>query len=379
MATDAMMTTRAAGRPRRLAGRLSMLVIAGLVLAFPAGVAANSNNPITQTGGMSATLPLLGTPLTVDVTLDGVGNIQGVALDPADKLPTTTTTDGVVTFTNADGTAKVTVKASGDHLAIKAKAKLADLLGAGDWSAKVFGAGTQATVAYEIGKTSDGDPTIAIGAITTDGGTVATRLDPRSKAGKEWAWASAGVAFSRDGFTKRLTISVGVRKSDGSAKLTIVLSGRDRQKLSGTLAQLAGARTWDAKLCDGKPVSVAYHVTADGTVVFDSATGAPFKEHDLATGKAKDKNKDVAKAAKSRALVSGIVVRFTKTRVGLAVWLKSNGDGSYTLKIAGQSGHCGDGHGKKHHHRRHHHNGWGDGQRDGGHHGDGDRKPKSKP
>jgi hypothetical protein len=364
-------TRRLASPTRRLASILLVLGLALLLLAFPAGAAANSNNPITQTGGMSATLPLLGTSLTVDVTLDGVGNISGVALNPTGVVSQTSADKSVVKFSNSGGTVKVTVRASGDHMAIKAKAKLGDLLGAGSWSANVFGTGS-ATVKYTVGKDGSGDPTVSIGTITTPGGVTATKVGPKSGADAKRAWAFAGVTFSSNGFTKRLTISVSEKKSDGSARLAIVLSGRDKQKLSGTLAQLAGDRTWNAKLCDGTAVSVAYHVGSDGKVVFDKATGAPYKEQDLKAG---GEGKDPDKSSKTHALVSGIAVHFTKTNVGLVVWLQSNGDGTYTLKVLGRSGHCGgDGKGKGHRHHVHHGWSWA-----AWHRLHGDRKPQPKP
>jgi hypothetical protein len=358
-------------RTRRLASKLPFLVIGGLLLAFPAGAAANSNNPITQTVGMSAELPLLGTTLTVDVTLDGVGNISGVGLtDPTSTVNQTSSDKSVVKFANADGSVKVTVKASGDRMAIKAKASLANLLGQGSWSANVFGTGKM-TVKYTVGKDGTGDPTLSIDDVSTLGGVTTAKIGPTSKAGDKWAWAYAGVTFSHDGFTKRLTISVSEKKPDGTARLAIVLSGRDRQKVTGTLAQLAGPRTWSATLCDGTPVSVAYHVDpAKGTVVFDGATGAPFKEHDL---KKVGANKDAEKWAKTHALVGGIVVGFTKTNVGLVVALKSNADGTYTIGVLGRSGHCGVAKGKTFRQLGHH----GHGPGWGGIHGD--RKPKPKP
>ena len=372
---------------QRLAARISMIALAGLLLAFPSGAAANSNNPITQTGGMTAGLPLLGTTLTVGVALDDVGNISGVTLDPSDTLSSTSTAKDVVKFSNADGSVKVTVKASGDRMAIKAKSSLANLLGDGTWSADVFGTG-KASVDYSIGKDADGNPTVTIGGISAPSGVLATKLDPKSTAATKKsktsdgrAWAFAGVSFSHDGFTKRLSISISAKLPDGPAKLAIVLSGRDRQKLSGTLAQLAGARTWSAKLCDGTPVAVKYHVTADGTVVYDGASGAPAKERDLKAGdggkKAKTADKSAAKHFGRKNLVSGIAVRFEKTNVGVAVWLAKNTDGTYSLKVAGFSGHCGEG--KTH---RHHQSGAGNGNADrngghDGHHGNGNRKPKS--
>jgi hypothetical protein len=316
---------------RRLAARISMIALAGLLLAFPSGAIGNSNNPITQTGGMSATLPLMGTTLVVDVALDEVGNISGVTLNPSDTLSSTSTAKGVVKFSNADGSVKVSVKASGDKMAIKAKASLANLLGAGTWSANVFGTGT-ATVDYVIGKDADGNPTVTIGDITTPSGVLATMLEPKSKAStkeaeksEDRAKASAGVSFSHDGFTKRLMISISTKLPDGPAKLSIVLSGRDRQDLSGTLAELAGARTWSARLCDGTAVAVNYHVTADGTVVYDGATGAPANVHVKKTKTAEK---------------SGFAVRFENTKVGVKVSLKKNDDGTYSLKVTGKSGRC---------------------------------------
>ncbi|MEA2537929.1 MAG: hypothetical protein QOF11_2163 [Chloroflexota bacterium] len=361
---------------RRPAARIAMIALAGFLLAIPSGVAANSSNPITQTGGMSASLPLLGTTLTVDVALDGVGNISGVTLNPSTTLSSTSTAKDVVKFSNADGSVKVSVKASGDRMAIKAKSTLDNLLGKGTWSANVFGTGS-AAVDYTIAKDADGKPTVSIGDITAPSGVVATKLDPTAKTGSrsskksdDWAWAFAGVSFSHDGFTKRLSISISAELPDGPAKLAIVLSGRDRQKLTGTLEELAGPRTWSAKLCDGTAVAVDYHVAADGTVVYDGATGATAKERDLKAGDGGHKAKDGGKHFGRKNLVSGIVVRFDKTNVGVAVWLVKNDDGTYTLKVAGSSGHCGDGKG----HRHHHHgdgNGNGNGDRRGDHRGDG--------
>jgi hypothetical protein len=373
----------------RLPARISMIALAGLLLVFPSGALGNSNNPITQTGGMSASLPLLGTTLIVDVALDELGNISGVTLNPSAALSSTSTAKDMVKFSNADGSVKVTVKASGDRLAIKARASLDTLLGSGTWSANVFGTG-KASVDYTIGKDADGNPTVTLGAITAPSGVSATKTAPWSKPkssskkeeGSEGrAWASAGVTFSHDGFTKRLSITISNRLPDGPAKLSIILSGRDRQDLSGTLAALAGARTWSARLCDGTPVAVHYHVTSAGTVLYDGATGAPAKERDLKTaaGKANAAEKAMAKHW-AKDVISGIAVRFEKTNVGVAVWLIKNDDGSYGLRVAGFSGHCGWGDKQGHQGDAH---GWGSGHNGDGHHGGGghhrtgDRKPKS--
>lgn len=370
-----------AGPTKQFLARLPFLALAGLILlALPASAAANSNNPITQTGGMTATLPMLGVPLTVDVTLDGVGDISGVSLTPLGTFTSTGSAKDVVTFTNADGTTKVTVRASGDRLAIKAKSSLANLLGDGTWAANVFGTG-DATVKYSIAKDSDGNPTITIGAITKPSGVEAAKVDPKAKAfdkkdkdDKGWAWAFGGVTFTHDGFTKHLSIWITVHKADGSARLAIVLSGRDRQKVTGSLPGLGGARTWSAKLCDGTAVSVAFHVDPNGSVVYDGATGAPATEKafDL-NGLGGKPHKGGAKDVKRGDFLSGFWVRFDKTHVGVAVALFKNDDGTYTLKVAGHSGFCGDGKGD--HHRRGHHGGWGWGWSG---HGAGDHQPKPK-
>jgi hypothetical protein len=323
-------------RRSALMGGLALLA---LLLVFPASVLANTNEPIAQTGGMSNSLvPLIGTPLTVDVTLDpATGNISNVALNPALTKDTTKSNDHFMVFASSDGSTKVSVSAKGSRLSIGARVKsLGDLVGNGTWSAAVFGGTVKSTVAYSIGKDGSGNPTLTIGAISTPSGVTATVLTPGTKKAKsvkdahkvDWAFASGGVKFSSGGYTKTLTIAVWVSKPDGAASLRITLSGKDRLKLQGTLAQLAGARTWSAHLCDGTPVSVNYHVDGTGKVVFDSATGP------------NPVNKQLGK---------GLLVRYKGTSVGVLIWLKSIGNDQFKLNVLGQSGHCGKGwdHGHK--------------------------------
>ena len=332
------MTHHATRVPLRLTG----LALGAFLLAVtPAAVAATTNAPIAETGGMTATLPLLGTPLTVAVTLDAGGSISGVALDPSTALSKTKSGDDFVKFTNTDGSVKVVVKAKGGQLAIKAKAKtLGDLLGDGTWSADVFGTGTKSTAAYTIGKDSSGNPTVVIGTVTTPSGVVWTpepasvhKVEPGTSKNGDKAkglHASAGGTFSWQGFKKSLTISVDVR-GDGTAGLSISLSGRDAQKLNGTLAGLAGARTWSATTCAGTPVKVNYHVASDGTVVYDGATGGTATE---------------------KAFGHGFIAFFDKGRTGVFVTLSAQTDGTYNLLVLGRSGDCGgnkhDAHGHGH-------------------------------
>jgi hypothetical protein len=329
---------------RRYAARIPIFALLGLTIllfAFPASAAANTNEPIAQTGGMSATLPLLGTSLKVGVQLDAVGKISGVTLDPAGTVAAKKTTDHAVKFSNADGTVKVTVRAKGSKLSITARATLAQLTGSGTWSADVFGSGAKSTVKYTVGSNA-GAPTLTIDDVSAAAGITSTTSGPTTKSGDRGAWAGAKVTFVRAGYTKKLTIFVGTDKKTGKANLSIVLSGRDKLKLAGALADLAGDRVWSAHLCDGTAVSVKYHVTSDGKVVYDSATGAPVKE---------------------KAFKSGFVTRFTGTNVGVFVGLKKLDDGTYRLQVFGSSGSCGRGDGDGHGHGfgggSKHHNGHG--------------------
>jgi hypothetical protein len=306
-----------------LAGAVATAAMLAGLLAFPVGAAATTNEPIAQTGGMTATLPLLGTSLTVDVSLDTVGNISGVTLTPSGDLTAQTEKPTVVKYANTAGTTTVSVKAKGSRLSISAKsATLADLVGDGTWAADVFGTGADSTVPYTIGDDGSGAPTLAIGTVAPASGITAEVKAPVMKAEDDEASASGGVTFSHDGYVKRLKISVEVDREDGHAHLRITLSGKDRQTLTASLAELAGPKTWSAHLCDGTPVAVNYHVDETaGTVMFDSATGAP------ATATARE---------------HGLSVRFDGTRVGVKVSLQAIDGGAYKLVVKGRSGSCGD-------------------------------------
>ena len=302
----------------RTAARFSGLAVAALMLAFPAGVAAVTNEPIAQTGGMTATLPLLGSSLTVAVTLDSAGNISNVSLDPTDTLTKTKTTPEAVKFTSADGSTKVSVKAKGDRLSIGARVtKLDDLLGNGTWSADVFGTGAKSSVDYTVGKDANGKPTVTLGTVSPADGITAQPFSRKVHRCDSGGCAAGGVSFAYGGFVKHLLVSVCVDK-DGGARLKITLSGRDRMKLSGALGDLVGPRTWKGHLADGTKVTVDYQVTEEGKVVFDGATGAP---------------------ATSQAKGQGLVVRFTGTDVGVQIFLKQDKAGTYTLVVRGFSGH----------------------------------------
>jgi hypothetical protein len=317
------MTSYAIRIPARIAG----VALGAALLAFPVGVAANTSGPIAATGGMTTQIWLMGTSLTVGVTLTPVGDISVATLSPMPAGVTKTkTTKDAVTFSNTGGTTKVSVRAKGDKLSLAAKGTLAGLAGTSSWSAMVF-PGTTYTVPYTIVNNS-GTPALTIGAVSPTTGV--TLIAPVTKTDPGKVKVEAGVTFSKDGFVKRLMISIESR-GDGSAQLKITLSGKDRQNLSGALGTLTGAvgsRTWSGHLCDGTPVTVLYHVAVNGTVMYDSATGA---------------------AATSRTTHDGFVARFDKTNVSVKVELHKNADGTtYSLKVDGRSGNCGQGKGPGH-------------------------------
>jgi len=334
----------------RATGGLAALAVAAVMLALPAMAAATTNTPIAQTGGMTATLPILGGGVAVTVALDQAGNITGVTVgNPA--LTQSKASSDFVKFATADGKTSVTVKARGSKLAISAGATtLAELVGTGTWSADVFGTGTKSSASYTIGDDGSGNPTVSLDtpAPLPAGATWAAGT-PKAFSGKsehDGASASAGGTFAYQGFEKRLKVSVNVEPAKGSepghASLRITLTGHDFQKLGGTLADLAavGNRTWSAFLCDGTTkVTVSYHVNADGTIGFDSATGAPATQKTGEHG--------------------GLQVRFDGTNVGVSIRVKDNGDGTFSLVVMGRSGQCGKG-GSDHQgqgHGHHHHGG----------------------
>jgi hypothetical protein len=287
-------------------------------LALPATAAATTGEPIAQTGGASATLPLLGTSLTVDVTLDSTGNITSVVLTPPDGFTETTSEATKVRFDSDDGATRVAVKAKGDRLSISARtASLADLVGSGSWSADLFATGTPSVVDYTIGDDA-GSPTLSIDAITPAAGIDAVPVPVESSTEDDEASVSGGAVFSYDGYTKRLKISVSVEE-DGTAHIRITLTGKDRQRLSGTLEELGGARTWSAHLCDGTPVTVSYHVDAGAMAVFDGATGGEVT---------------------LRPYSHGFQATFDGTKVGVKVGLTPTGDGTWALSGKGFSGRC---------------------------------------
>ncbi len=316
----------------RPAVRLTGLALIAL-LAFPMSALANTSGQIAQTDGMSATIPLPGSSLTVNMVLDSAGNISSVVLDPVGDLSATRVGPHAVAFENVAGTTKVRIKARGDQLSIGATAgSLNALVGTGTWSADVFGTG-DAAVTYTIGN-SDGAPTLAITSATAPGGIIVTQGTPVTKTTGWGASARVGVDFAANGFVKRLSIRVSVFTGvpDGGAgpavskaRLSITLTAKDRQTLTGSLADLLGPRSWSGRLCDDTAVGIAFRIvdTAGvGSVTFDPAT---FATGPTATAKVSDK---------------GFTARFDGTRTMVKVRLVKNDDGTWTLKVSATTGKC---------------------------------------
>jgi hypothetical protein len=307
--------------------RRSVSVLAGMtlvaLLALPAVVLGNTSGPIAQTGGMTATLPLFGSPLKVAVTLDVVGNISAVDIDPIGDFSATRVGPHAVSFETTDGAVQVKIKAKGDKMSIRASASsLADLVGSGTWSADVFGTGDLSEVAYTVGAALDGTPTLAIDSVAAaPSGVVVDAMPVENKTDEKGSSASARIEFSFEGFVKHLKIKVSVRhEGDRVARLSFELSGKDRQKLSGTLEELVGAHSWTGFLCDGTPATVNFMVNLDGTVSFVDATPAATRT-------------DTA---------HGFKARFDGTRTKVKVKLAQNEDGTWTLKGDAKTDRCKD-------------------------------------
>jgi len=318
---------------RTLAAPLGIALV--VMLALPLAALANTSEAIAQTGGMTLILPMPGTALKVDVKLDAVGNISAVDLDPVGTYLATKRGPHAVTVESGDGTSQVKINAKGDKLAVKASfATLASLLGTGTWSADLFGTHAPTSVPYTIGDVG-GEPTLALGAIT--GGPsdmVVTPGTPEMKSGPKGSEAKVKIEFTRDGFTKKLEIKVSVKgHGDRPATLKITLSGKDKQKLTGTLAELIalGTRTWSGHLCDGTPVSFTYSVQAPGMVVYgnDATPPATVKTHE-----------DGDEHGDESGIESGFDVRFDGTKTKVKVRLEQEEDGSWELKVDAKADKC---------------------------------------
>ena len=314
----------------RRGGAAAALAMAA-ILAVPVVAFAATTDAIAQTGGMTATLPLLGSSLTVQVTLDANGNLSQVNLDPIGDSTATKHSGHAVTFDSTAGGTQVKIRAHGASLSIGATAATLDaLVGPGTWSADLFGTGSKSSVAYTVGNNA-GAPTVTIDTVTPADGITSVIGTPEAKHSKHFEAqeqdgdqvALAAVSFTRDGYTKTLSITVRVDTGDKPhASLRLTLVARDRQTLAGTIAELQGDHSWSGKTCGGTAIGITYTVNLDGSVTYVSATGATVTVHEF------DK---------------GFLARFEGTRAFVNVSLHQNEQvaGSYTLKVRFQRYGCG--------------------------------------
>ena len=227
-----------------------------------------------------------------------------------------------MTFDNADGNSQVKISAKGDKLAVRASAPtLATFIGSGTWSADLFGSGAVTTVGYTIAGAGTA-PTIAIGSVAAPADVVVVQGTPKTKTSSEGGSASVQIVFTREGFTKKLDIKISVKAVGArAASLKITLSGKDKQKLSGALADLIGTHSWAGHLCNGTPVAFTYDVVDPGTLVFGAATGA---------------------TATNTSDEDGLVVAFDGTKTRVRVSLHKNEDGTWTLRVSTRTDKCKD-------------------------------------
>ena len=313
----------------RLAARTFAIALV-LAMVVPASAAAFDFTSPPATGPINATLPLLGSSLTVKVATDDAGNLTLVALDPTGDFTATVDRPHAVRFETADGSVKVTITSWGGHTTLAAKATtLADLEGAGTWKADLFNTGDPTTVKYTIGRDGTGAPTIVVNDVAAPGAITATVGTPSTKTSDHGASAKVGIDFAWNGFTKKLSIGVATSTKDDktSARLQVTLSGRSKQHVDGALADVLGAHTWSGKLCDGTAIGIEFQVVDDGTgngkVTFDAdtfATGAEAWAKEFRKG-------------------SGFVAIFKEQRAAVLAWLKKADDGTWSLVVGSFAGH----------------------------------------
>ena len=215
------------------------------------------------------TLPLLGSPLIVDVTTDAGGGLVDVSLNQAGEFTVTQVKPNRVRFVNTDGTISVKVSAKHGGARVEARAgQLSEIIGAGEWSGDVFETGDPTTVKFTVSAGADGGPDITGVSVTSPvgfviGDTVRETEDDDDEIEQS---ASVTIEFSQNGQTRSLRIKATLETEDGEtqAKLSIRLSRLQGLQLADGPA--AGPHTWTGQLCDGTIASVTYVVSIDGQV-----------------------------------------------------------------------------------------------------------------
>ena len=293
-------------------------------LVAPAAASASTTEAIANTGGMTLTIGVLGSPLNVSVTLDDIGHITEVVVDdPA--FAEDRANEHKVRFTNEDDSTRVEVRAKKDKL--RADVKVADLsaiLGSHTWTGRLFGEIGGTVVGFEIVENGSGNPELANVAVTTLLPADATYEigDIKNEVEDDEAGSSVKIEFVRNGYAMTLKIKAEMEfdddDGDPSVKLRVELKGKDRQKLRDqNLTDLVGSHQWDGRLCDGTVVAVNYTVSDSGDVIVDEVTvdGAASDAYELKTKR------------------HGFDIKFDSSHASVKLQLKDKGDGLWELKV----------------------------------------------
>lgn len=256
------------------------IMTAGALAVATVGVGstvAHADDTPVAASSSTYTLPLLGVPLTVDVTTDAGGGLLEVALGSPDDYVATGVHSNKVTFVNETDGSTVRIKAKHGGQRIEARVgALSDLIGVpGGWSGDLFETGDVTTVSFEVADRGDGTPDIVNTSVTpapdVDFTIGATTYDVEDDDGEQEASARVRIDFSYLGQTRTMTIKAEVDTDDGddgdgpetSAKLKISLSRiKGRQILPG---DAVGPHTWTGMICAG-PATIDFVVAEDGSV-----------------------------------------------------------------------------------------------------------------
>lgn len=343
-----------------LVGAVALLagVGSGMVQAAPR-VDPTTTLPVVM--DTTTVLPIMGAPLTIHVQTGPGGNISLAEITPADPTMTATADPRRVTFTNADGTVKVSVKSRGNTQSISARAgSLADITGDGSWAGDVFGTGTVSNVKYHIGEsaTTPGAPDIT--GVSTDDPNGTVNPTKSSTDDEGGMCARASVTFVLDGQSRTLTIKACVftftpeAENDDDdnnatttsaavppapvtvAKLSITLSGF--KGVAQDLATAAGPKVWTGFLCDGTKATINYTVNPDGTLTLDSVDPA------TAQTKNNDGKIEVRFTDKARVKIRGRV-NGTQITINIQDKIRCKGAADPTVNGATVVTNTGDGHG----------------------------------
>jgi hypothetical protein len=233
--------------------------------------AAPAQTPAPTTATSMVTLPLFGAPLTVDVSTGPGGALSAVNVTPADAMAATRDRPQKVAFVNADGTAKVVVRARDGGQRVEATAgTLADVTGPGSWSGDVFGTGTSTTVSFEVVTDANGMPTLA--NITSSDPTAVIGA-PAQDTWQDDQVAHAVVTFSNGSQQRFLWIAVRSDTTGGHQDARVIVSLSELKGVRMARADLAGPQQWNGALCDGAPAQIDYTVNPDGSI--SDATSVP--------------------------------------------------------------------------------------------------------